>query len=266
MLPDLGRLLRLLYATAAAAVALRLAFGRWRPVLAALAGAFGLCLAVRRLFGRPRPIPPDDWPRPGSPTLALATGDGVWRVELSSGQAHPASSTGEPTAAVAFEGACLRARAPLAQRETADWRGWTLSWPAPGSVAWSPPERPASLGAVGLPRRGEHLLALTPDGLGGQYVGTGRWPAALAMRAYLAAPTGRAGRLAARLLALRCGRVYHVDATETRRLIASDLPPVFAIALPPDGGALAGPPARVEIRPIGGEPAPSSAAVEAGAP
>ena len=150
MLPDLGRLIRLLYATVAAAAALRIVLGRWRPTLATIGG----------------------------------------------------------------------------------------------------------LGA----------LALMPDGVGGHYVGTAPWPAALAMQAYLAAPSGPLGGLAGRLLERRWGRLYHLDAGGTRRLIAAGLPPVFAIARAPTEGALAGPPARIEIQPIPTGPDPAIVSGDVAAP
>src|SRR5438874_652249 len=130
MLPDLGRLIRLLYATVAATVALRIVLGRWRASLAAVGGAAALALAVGRMLRQRRPIAPDGWPPAGRPTLALATGDGVWRVELASGRAFPASSTGQPTVGLRVEGGRLRATGPLAWRETTDWRTWRLGWPS----------------------------------------------------------------------------------------------------------------------------------------
>ena len=42
MLPDLGRLIRLLYATVAATIALRIVLGRWRGRLALVGGAAAL--------------------------------------------------------------------------------------------------------------------------------------------------------------------------------------------------------------------------------
>jgi hypothetical protein len=263
MLPDLGRLIRLLYLTVAATVALRVVLGRWRPTLVAVGGAGALVLVAGRLLRQRRPVAPDDWPAPGRPTLAVATGDGVWRVELGNGRAFPASSTGEPTAGVRFDGRRLRASAPLAWRETTDWRTWTLGWPPAGSITWRLPRVPPPASAAGLPRRGDRVLALMPDGVGGQYVGTGPWPAALAMGAYLAAPSSRLSGLPRWLLERRRGRLYHLDASGTRRLIAAGLPPVFAIARVPSEGALAGPPAPIEIRPIPSGPEPSIAGADA---
>jgi hypothetical protein len=65
------------------------------------------------------------------------------------------------------------------------------------------------------------------------------------------------------LLERRRGRLYHLDAGGTRRLIAAGLPPVFAIASLPREGALAGPPAPIEIRSIPTGPAPSIVCADA---
>jgi hypothetical protein len=108
------------------------------------------------------------------------------------------------------------------------------------------------------------VLALQSDGAGGLYVGTGPWLAWLTMGAYLAAPTAAPARAAAFVLGRRNGRLYHIDAGGTRRLIASDLPPVFAIAAISSEGALAGPPAGIAIRPIPTEPAAAGLALDAG--
>src|SRR5262249_59364878 len=104
------------------------------------------------------------------------------------------------------------------------------------------------------------------DGAGCHYLGTGPWSAALAMHAYLAAPRGRLSGLAGWLLARRRGRLYHLDASGTRRLIAAGLPPVFAIARTPTEGPLAGPPAPLDAGSISSGPAPSIVGDDAAAP
>src|SRR5438552_19210404 len=133
MLPDLGRMIRIGYLAVGAAVALRLAFGRWRGALLVLLGLGGLAIGARRALRRDRPLAPVGWPPIGSPQLALGTGAGVWRVHLPSGRAFPASPAREPVVALAVEAERLRAWTRDGWAETSDWRTWSRGWHAKGS-------------------------------------------------------------------------------------------------------------------------------------
>ena len=306
MVPDLGRIIRLSRATLIAFVALRLTLGRWRRAFGIVLAFWTIVLVGARLLRLRRPIAPDDWPPP-APGLVLATGDGVWRVHLPSGQAYPASSIGQPTVALALDGDALRATEPLTYRSTRDWRQWDLTWPKLGSVTWQRPTLPpalrATLTAAALPGRAHRVTALlpgtttvppraapssnppSPAGAGastdgaqsghaveatsrssaatvpaaeapGHYIATAPFAAELALKTLLARPTGPIADTAKAILARRWGRLYHLDTTGIRRLIAAGLPPIFAILEQPSTGPLAGPPAAIHIRPIPTGPEP----------
>jgi hypothetical protein len=175
----------------------RRALGSWpRVALLGLALGVGTTAASRALKPSPRATAPDDWPPTGTATLALGTGDGVWRLDPASGRAYQVNAPAEPVlsleVAVGDDPAAehvpvgdaqvppgettaplLRATTPLARRETSDWRTWRLAWP-PDRLGWHRPtiDPPTArlLATTGLPPRGRRITALLPDDAGGVYL------------------------------------------------------------------------------------------------
>jgi hypothetical protein len=229
-------------------------------------GAIGIALmagGAPRLRRRRAPLAPEDWPPTGYPTLALATGDGIWRLLLRNGQAYRANAAGEPLTAIELvdgEPPRIRAASARVYRESLDWRDWRLDWPPPGAAHWSPPTLDRHLvdhsSAGGLPGRGRRVLARLDDGAGGVYLAIGPRIAAAALASHLAGQPDPP-RLAGAILRQRQTRIYHFDLAGTRRLIASGLPPVFALCAVPTTGRLAGPVAPIALDPIAARRAPS---------